>query len=214
MTKKVKIGNVVIGGGEKIAVQSMSTHKIKDIEAAVYDSERLKKAGCDILRFSVLDDMDARAIKELKKRVDIPIVADIHYDYRLAISAIESGADKIRINPGNIGAEENVIKVAAALKEYGTPVRVGSNTGSIEKEYLNKYGKSEIALAESALKNVRILEKYGVDKIHYGVFTYVVEYLIYHTVRLVAYPAVDILKRRVGKGCLVRRRVIIVGVGL
>lgn len=165
MTKKVKIGNVVIGGGAKIAVQSMSTHKIKDLDGAIYDSERLKNAGCDILRFSVLDIEDARAIKELKKRVDIPIVADIHYDYRLALAAIESGTDKIRINPGNIGTNENVIKVAAALKEYGTPVRVGSNTGSIEKEYLNKYGKSEVALAESALKNVRILEKYGVDNI-------------------------------------------------
>ena len=165
MSEKVKIGTVVIGGGEKIAVQSMSTHKIKDIGLAASDCERLKRAGCDILRFSVLDEEDARAIKELKKRASIPIVADIHFDYRLALIAIESGADKIRINPGNIGKEENVEKVAAALKERGIPVRVGSNTGSIEKEYLLKYGKNEISLAESALKNVRILEKFGIENI-------------------------------------------------
>ena len=165
MSVKVKIGNVVIGGGEKIAVQSMSTHRIKDIGLAANDCERLKRAGCDILRFSVLDDEDARAIKELKKSAGIPIVADIHFDYRLALTAIEAGADKIRINPGNIGKQENVEKVAAALKERNIPVRVGSNTGSIEKEHLLKYGKSEVALAESALKNVRVLERFGVDNI-------------------------------------------------
>lgn len=165
MTKKVKIGNVVIGGGEKIAVQSMSTHRIKDLALAVNDCERLYEAGCDILRFSVLDEEDARAIKELKKHVRTPIVADIHFDYRLALYAIEAGADKIRINPGNIGKDENVEKVAAALKDSGVPVRVGANTGSIEKEHLLKYGKSEIALGESALKNVRILEKFGVNNI-------------------------------------------------
>ena len=165
MSKKVKIGNVVVGGGERIAVQSMSTHKIKDIGLAAYDCERLAAVGCDILRFSVLDEEDAFAIKELKKRVNIPIVADIHFDYRLAIRAIESGADKIRINPGNIGSDENIEKVAAAIKERRIPVRVGSNTGSIEKEHLNKYGKSEVALGESALKNVSVLERFGVDDI-------------------------------------------------
>ena len=165
MSKKVNIGNIVIGGGERIAVQSMSTNKIKDIGRAVNDCERLAKAGCDILRFSILDEEDARAIKELKKRVSIPIVADIHFDFRLALAAIDAGADKIRINPGNIGGEENIQKVAAALKESGIPVRVGANTGSIEKEHLNKYGRSEIALGESALDNVRVLERFGVDNI-------------------------------------------------
>lgn len=165
MSKKVKIGNVVIGGGERIAVQSMSTYRISDTENAVKSALELEKAGCDILRYSVLDQDDAKGIKELKKRVKIPIVADIHFDYRLALTAIDSGADKIRINPGNIGKEENVEEVAKALKSSGIPVRVGSNTGSIEKEFLSKYGKSEISLAESALKNVAVLEKYGIDNI-------------------------------------------------
>ena len=165
MSKKVKIGNVVIGGGERIAVQSMSTHKLKDIDLAVNDCERLSALGCDILRFSVLDEEDARSISEIKKRVSIPIVADIHFDYKLALLSIEAGADKIRINPGNIGSDENVEKVAAALRERKIPVRVGSNTGSMEKEHLFKYGKSEIALGESALKNVSILERFGVDNI-------------------------------------------------
>jgi (E)-4-hydroxy-3-methylbut-2-enyl-diphosphate synthase len=105
------------------------------------------------------------AIKEIKKQVNIPIVADIHFDYKLAIASIENGADKIRINPGNIGGEDNVRKVAEVLKEYKIPVRVGSNTGSIEKEFLAKYGKSEISLGESALKNVAILERYGIENI-------------------------------------------------
>ena len=165
MTRKVKIGTVTIGGGERVAVQSMSTYKLSDTANAITSAESLFAAGCDILRFSVLDEKDALAIKEVKKHVSIPIVADVHFDYRLAIKSIEAGADKIRINPGNIGGEENVKKVARALKEYGVPVRVGSNTGSIEKEFLDKYGKSEISLGESALKRARTLEKYGVHDI-------------------------------------------------
>ena len=165
MTKKVKIGNVYIGGGEKIAIQSMSTLKIKDTEKAIEQARELKNAGCDILRFSVLDEDDAKAFSIVKKSVDIPLVADIHFDYRLAIKSIEGGADKIRINPGNIGGENNVKAVADALKRAHIPVRVGSNTGSIDKEYLEKYGKNEVSLGESALKNVRLLEKYGVEDI-------------------------------------------------
>ncbi len=165
MSKKVKIASVTIGGGEKIAIQSMSTKKISDVGVAEEQALRLEQAGCDIFRFSVLDDKDASAFRELKRRVKMPLVADIHFDYRLAIKAIEGGADKIRINPGNIGGESNVKAVADALKANGIPVRVGSNTGSIDKEFLAKYGKNEISLGESALKNVRLLEKYGVDDI-------------------------------------------------
>jgi len=165
MSKKVKIGNIVIGGGEKIAIQSMSTFKISNVDRAIEQALALENAGCDILRFSVLDEKDAMSFKEIKKQVKIPLVADIHFDYRLAIKSIEGGADKIRINPGNIGGEDKVKLVADALRANGVPVRVGSNTGSIDKEYLSKYGKNEISLAESALKNVRILEKYGVDNI-------------------------------------------------
>ena len=165
MTKKIRIGNVTIGGGEKIAIQSMSTHMLKNVDQCVNQASLLKEAGCDILRFSVLDMEDANAIKEIKKRIDLPIVADIHFDYRLAIESIKNGADKIRINPGNIGDAENVKKVATQLRSAKIPVRVGSNTGSIDKEYLAKYGKNEISLGESALKNVRILEEQGVEDI-------------------------------------------------
>ena len=165
MSKKVKIGNVYIGGGEKIAIQSMSTLKISNVDKAVRQSLELQDAGCDILRFSVLDESDANAFSTLKKSVSMPLVADIHFDYRLAIKSIEGGADKVRINPGNIGGEQNVKMVADCLRAHKIPVRVGSNTGSIEKEFLSKYGRSEKALGESALKNVRLLEKYGVEDI-------------------------------------------------
>ena len=165
MSKKVKIGNLFIGGGERVAIQSMSTFKIADVSRAVDECQRLQAEGLDIMRFSVTDEADAKAFKEVKKRVRVPLVADIHFDYRLAIKAIEGGADKIRINPGNIGGEDKVKAVADALKSAKIPVRVGSNTGSIEKEFLKKYGKNEVSLGESALKNVAILEKYGVDDI-------------------------------------------------
>ncbi len=165
MSKTVKIGNINIGGGNRIAVQSMSTLRLKEVKAAIEQTLELEKAGCDVIRFSVLDEQDAIAIKEIKKQIKIPLVADIHFDYKLAIKAIECGADKIRINPGNIGGEANVKEVASALKERGISVRVGSNTGSVEKEFLKKYGKNEISLGESALKNVGYLEKYGVKDI-------------------------------------------------
>jgi (E)-4-hydroxy-3-methylbut-2-enyl-diphosphate synthase len=165
MTKKIKIGGLYVGGGESIKIQSMSTGRISDVERAVSECERLKECGCDILRYSVCDEKDAKAFALVKKRVDIPLVADIHFDYKLALMAIDGGADKIRINPGNIGGEDKVEQVALALKRNNIPVRVGSNTGSIEKEFLRKYGKSEISLGESALKNVAILEKHGVENI-------------------------------------------------
>ena len=165
MSKKVKIGNLIIGGGESVKIQSMATFKVSDTERAIKECLRLKQAGLDIMRFSVLDQTDALSFKAIKEKVDIPLVADIHFDYKLAIKSIEGGADKIRINPGNIGSEKNVFEVAKALKENNIPVRVGSNTGSIEKEFLSKYGKNEISLGESALKNVAILEKQGVNNI-------------------------------------------------
>lgn len=164
MSKKVKIGGITVGGGEKIAVQSMATAKT-DSTAAIAEARELENAGCDILRFSVLDESDAKAFRNIKKAVEMPLVADIHFDYRLAIAAIDGGADKIRINPGNIGGEDKVREVAEAAKANGVPIRVGSNTGSIEKDFLEKYGRNEISLAESALKQVAVLEKYGVKDI-------------------------------------------------
>lgn len=165
VTKKIQIGSLCVGGGEKIAIQSMSTKKLKDVSACVEQCLRLQQAGCEIIRFSVLDEQDALSIKEVKKHITMPLVADIHFDYKLALLSIENGADKIRINPGNIGSDDKIAMVAKALKQANVPVRVGSNTGSIEKEFLSKYGKNEISLGESALKSVRILEKHGVENI-------------------------------------------------
>lgn len=165
MSKKIKIGGLYIGGGEKIAVQSMCNVKTSNVEKVVNQINALQKNGCDIVRIAIKDEEDANAIKLIKKEVFVPLVADIHFDYRLAIKSIENGIDKVRINPGNIGLEENIKKVADCLKEYKIPVRVGSNTGSIEKEFLSKYGKNEISLVESALKSVHAFEKYGVENI-------------------------------------------------
>ena len=165
MSVNVKIGNLIIGGGARVKIQSMSTKRISDFENSIAEALSLERAGCDILRFSVNDERDANSFKELKKHVKMPLVADIHFDYKLALLSIKGGADKIRINPGNIGGDGNVRKVAEALNSSGIPVRVGSNTGSIEKEFLKKYGRNEISLGESALKNVAVLEKYGVKNI-------------------------------------------------
>lgn len=165
MTKIVNIGGVCIGGGNKVAIQSMTNVKTERVDEVAAQINALKNAGCDIVRVAVKDVNDAVAIKTLKNLINVPLVADVHFDYKLAILAIENGVDKVRINPGNVGREENVKKVAECLKEYGIPVRVGSNSGSVEKEFLAKYGKNEISLAESALKNVLALEKYGVNNI-------------------------------------------------
>ena len=165
MSKIVKIGNVAIGGGNPIAIQSMATFKISDVGRAQKECERLQAVGCDILRFSVTDLADAQSFCAVKKSTTMPLVADIHFDYKLALASISGGADKIRINPGNIGSEQGVKQVALALKSANIPVRIGSNTGSIEKEFLQKYGKNEISLGESALKQVAIMEKYGVKNL-------------------------------------------------
>ena len=165
MSKQVSIGKVNIGGGNPIAIQSMATFKISDTQRAVEEIKRLKAVGCDIMRFSVSDEQDANAFSVIKKQVDTPLVADIHFDYKLALKSIDGGADKIRINPGNIGGEDKVEQVAKALRANKIPVRVGSNTGSIEKEFLTKYGKNEVSLGESALKKVALLEKFGVEDI-------------------------------------------------
>ena len=165
MTKQVKIGNVVIGGENPVAIQSMANIKTSKIDDVIRQIAELEVLGCDIIRVSVKDDDDVKALSEIKKRISIPLVADIHFNYKYALKAIDSGVDKIRINPGNIGSEKNVEEVAKALIHSDVAVRVGSNSGSIEKEFLAKYGKSEVSLAESALKNVAALERYGVDKI-------------------------------------------------
>lgn len=162
ITREVKIGNKKIGGNNPILVQSMTNTDTHDIEKTIEQIRRLEAEGCDIIRVAVPDMEAAEAIKEIKKNINIPLVADIHFDYRLAIKSIENGADKIRINPGNIGREENIKKVVEIAKEKGIPIRIGVNSGSLEKEILHKYkGVTAEAVVESALKNVLILEKLG-----------------------------------------------------
>lgn len=165
MTKKVKVGNTFIGGGTPVKIQTMCDVKTSKINDVIKEIDEVYEIGCDIIRVSVKDENDALAIKEIKKRTRIPLVADIHFDYRLLLKAINQGVDKVRINPGNIGSDVVLESVAKAIKNSGVAVRVGSNTGSIEKEFYEKYGRSHVALAESALNKVALLEKFGVENI-------------------------------------------------
>ena len=161
-TRKVKVGNIYIGGDAPVSVQSMTNTDTRDVEATVKQIKQLEAAGCDIVRCAVPDMEAAEAIKEIVKNINIPLVADIHFDYRLALKAIENGVSKLRINPGNIGSRDRVEAVARAAKEKNIPIRIGVNTGSVEKNILEKYGKvCAEALAESALNHVKILEEVG-----------------------------------------------------
>ena len=162
--KQVRVGNVLLGGGT-IAVQSMTTVKTSDVEASVAQIVSLRDAGCDIVRVAVADEEDARALHEICGRVGVPVVADVHFSAKLAVLAVENGADKLRINPGNIGGEKEVALVADCVRAHHVPVRVGANTGSIEKKHLEKYGRSAEALVLSALQNVAVLERHGVEDI-------------------------------------------------
>lgn len=160
-TRKIKVGNMTIGGDNTVSIQSMTNTKTKDVEATVGQILELEKAGCEIIRVACLDEEDAVAIKEIKSKIHIPIVADIHFDYKIALRAIESGVDKLRINPGNIGGRDRVEKVVNACKEKNIPIRIGVNAGSLEKELLEKYGGKPTAeaMVESAIKHIKILEE-------------------------------------------------------
>jgi len=161
-TKEIKIGSVRIGGENPIAIQSMTNTDTRDVKKTVHQIKELESVGCDIVRVAVLDVVAAKAIEEIKKEIDIPIVADIHFDYRLALEAIKHGADKIRINPGNIGGDDKLKAVVDAAKDAGIPIRVGVNSGSLERDILNKYGGvTADGIVESALKSVSLLEKCG-----------------------------------------------------
>lgn len=165
-TSMIKVGNVIIGGNHPISIQSMTTTKTDDVKATVEQIKRIEALGCEIVRVAVPDMNAAKAIKEIKKQTDIPIVADIHFDHRLALEAIKSGVDKIRINPGNIGSQQKVAEVVAALKYAEIPIRIGVNSGSCDPRILRKYeGPTPEALVESALLHVSIVEKLGFDKI-------------------------------------------------
>ncbi|MDR1687345.1 MAG: flavodoxin-dependent (E)-4-hydroxy-3-methylbut-2-enyl-diphosphate synthase [Clostridiales bacterium] len=159
-TRKVNIGNVTIGGGSPIAIQSMTNTDTRDIKATVNQINELENAGCDIARVAVKYPEAAHAIAEIKKGIKIPLVADVHFDYTLAIESIKAGADKLRINPGNIGDSGRVKNVLNTAKEYGVPIRVGVNGGSLEKDLLEKYGAATAdALVESALRHIAVLEE-------------------------------------------------------
>ena len=165
-TKEIHIGNAVIGGGNPILIQSMTNTDTADVEATVAQILRLEEAGCQIVRCTANTEAAARAFGDIKKRINIPIVADIHFDYKLAILAMESGADKIRINPGNIGGEENLKKVVDVAKERNIPIRVGVNSGSLEKNLVEKYGGvTAEGIVESALDKVAMIEACGYDNI-------------------------------------------------
>lgn len=165
-TKVIKIGDKVIGGGNKILIQSMTNTKTEDVEATVKQILDLEAAGCDIIRCAVPTMEAAKAIANIKEQIHIPLVADIHFDYKLAIAAMENGADKIRINPGNIGDMEKVKAVVDVAKERNIPIRVGVNSGSLEKDILQKYGKvTAEGIVESALQKVKMIEDLGYDNL-------------------------------------------------
>ena len=165
-TKKVMIGNVCIGGGSPVAIQSMTNTPTENVEATVKQILALEKAGCEIIRCAVPTMEAAKALAEIKKQIHIPLVEDIHFDYRLAIAAIENGADKIRINPGNIGSAERVKAVVDKAKEHNIPIRVGVNSGSLEKELVEKYGGvTAEGIVESALDKVHMIEEMGYDNL-------------------------------------------------
>ena len=165
-TRMINIGGVVIGGGNPIAIQSMTNTETSDVDATVAQILELEKAGCQIIRSTANTEAAAKAFDKIKEQIHIPIVADIHFDYRLAILAMEYGADKIRINPGNIGGEENLKKVVKVAKERNIPIRVGVNSGSLERNLVEKYGGvTAEGIVESALDKVRMIEECDYDNL-------------------------------------------------
>ncbi|HQG13862.1 MAG TPA: flavodoxin-dependent (E)-4-hydroxy-3-methylbut-2-enyl-diphosphate synthase, partial [bacterium] len=162
ITRKIKVGDVEVGGGAQISVQSMTNTRTSDVDATVAQIDRLTRAGCEIVRVAVPDEGAADSLKEIKFRISIPLVADIHFRHDFAIKAIDSGVDCVRINPGNIGSDEKLRTVIEAAKSRGVPIRIGVNSGSVEPHLLKKFGKpTPEAMVESALHHVRILE--GMD---------------------------------------------------
>lgn len=165
-TREVRIGNRVIGGDNPVLIQSMTNTKTEDVQATVAQIKRLTAAGCEIIRCAVPTMEAAKALGEIKRQIEIPLVADIHFDYKLAIAAMENGADKIRINPGNIGSKERIRAVVDVAKERNIPIRVGVNSGSLEKELVAKYhGVTAEGLVESALDKVHLIEENGYDNL-------------------------------------------------
>lgn len=166
MSRVVRVGKLLIGGGNPVVIQSMTNTTTSDVEATVEQIKKLEQAGCQLVRMTINNEEAARAIGEIKKRVNLPLCADIHFDYKLALLAIENGIDKLRINPGNIGSDENIKAVVEKAKEKNIPIRIGVNSGSIEKHILEKYGKPTAdGMVESAMYHINLLEKNGFNDI-------------------------------------------------
>ncbi|RKX54722.1 MAG: 4-hydroxy-3-methylbut-2-en-1-yl diphosphate synthase [Thermotoga sp.] len=163
--RKVKVGKLYIGGDERITVQTMTKTDSHDFEATVKQVLELERYSADIIRVSIPDEESVEVIRRIKERTDVPIVADVHYDYRIAIESVKAGVDKVRINPGNIGERWKVEEIAKVAKDHGVPIRVGANSGSLKRKMVEKYGYSSLALVESALEEVRILESVGFEDI-------------------------------------------------
>ncbi len=165
-SRKIRVGNIFVGGDSPVTVQSMLNAPAHDIEGNIRQAMELEKAGCEIIRIAVPDKKSIETLARVREKISVPLVADIHFDYKLALGSIEAGADKIRINPGNIGSQQGVRQVADKCKSYGVPIRIGVNSGSLEKDILAKYGApTPKALAESAMQHVRLLEKYDFNDI-------------------------------------------------
>ena len=220
MTRRIQVGAVPVGGGAPVSIQSMCNTATEDVEATVQQIRRLEQAGCDIVRVAVPTEEAARAIPAIKRGIRIPLVADIHFDYKLALLCIDGGVDKIRINPGNIGSKERVRAVADGCRERGIPIRVGVNGGSLEKDILRKYGGvTAEALAESALEHVRLLEECGfgdicisvkcsrvpVNMAAYELLHERVDYPLHLGVTEAGTPEMGVLKSAIGIGGLLCR---------
>ena len=217
MSKQIHVGAVAVGGGAPVTIQSMCNTDTRDVAATVAQIHELEEAGCEIIRVAVPDMEAAHAVGEIRKQINIPLVADIHFDYRLALQCVESGIDKIRINPGNIGSREKVRAVADACREHGIPIRIGVNGGSLEKELLRKYGGvTPEALVESAMDHVRLLNESNFDDIcisvkcsrvpvnmrAYQMLREQTDYPLHLGVTEAGTPAMGILKSAIGIGGL------------
>lgn len=219
-TKPVKVGSMIIGGNSNISVQSMLNIPAHDIEGNVAQAKKLEEAGCQIIRAAVPDIEAVKTIAALKENISVPIVADIHFNHKIALECVEAGVDKVRINPGNIGSDENVRAVAEKCKAHGVPIRIGVNSGSVEKEILAKYGApTPLAMAESAMYHVKLLEKYDFDDIVISIKSSNVQNMIeaYETVaQMCPYPLhlgvteagtsrMGLIKSSIGIGSLLSR---------
>jgi len=217
-TKEVKIGNVRIGRDNPVAVQSMCNTDTRDVKATIEQILKLEKAGCEFVRVTVPDMIAAEAIKEIKNGINIPLVADIHFDYKLALEAIKNGIDKVRINPGNIGSKEKTKAVVSACKEKGIPIRIGVNVGSLEKQFEEKYGRTPEAMVASALHHIKILEDLDFYDIvislkasdvnrtvkAYELLSKKVDYPLHLGITEAGTPKTGIIKSSVGLGILLR----------